>query len=126
MIQKEGYRNVLPFITEPGLHCVQAAQAMREDGTFGHPKRPYYHFLVEDVSNGVSMTRITPVVVEERDGRFLCTPYTLYNHIPPQSYHIGKLTHEIVFPDFNSLPVLLFPGDKLKLVGGLEAVTLSK
>lgn len=124
MVKQDTYRNVPPFITGPGLHYVDPMPVMHEDGELRKPKRPYQHLLVQDTSNGAPRTTITPVTVEERDGMFICTPYRLYAHHPPQSYDVTRPIEEVEPSDFNCLPVLLFPGDTLIGLGGLETVTV--
>ena len=119
------YRNVPPFITGPGLHYIHAAPVWHNDGEQRKANRPYKHFFVEDISNGRPSTRITPVTVEEKDGRYHCQPHKIYTHQPLQSYEIPKAIEYIEPNDFNTLPVLLFTGDTLELVGGLETVTFS-
>ena len=126
MKHRDMYRNVPPFIKGPGLHQVDAHPVVHDDGTLKKPNRPYQHFLVQDTSNGSPNTTITPVTVEERDGRFVCSAYSIYAHQPASSYDISKPVEDIEPRDFNHLPVLLFPGDRLEHIGGLETVTLSE
>ncbi|MEK6867732.1 MAG: hypothetical protein AABX98_02820 [Nanoarchaeota archaeon] len=127
--RKEAYRNVgtvPPFITEQGLHYVNPAPVIHSDGTLRKPNRPYEHFLVEDTSNGSPRTTIIPVLVEERGGVFHCQPHRIYAHQPTPSYDVHKPIDMLEPGDLFRLPVLLFPGDRLEHIGGLERVTISE
>ena len=87
--------------------------------------RLYNHFFIADASNGVPATSVRPVVVvdDQGEGMYRCRTHRIY---PQQDgeYIIQKPLERIGVADFYLLPILLFPGDKLTHLSGLEGITL--
>ena len=87
--------------------------------------RLYNHFFIADASNGVPATSVRPVVVvdDQGEGMYRCRTHRIY---PDQSgeHIIPKPLEKIEMRDFYRFPILLFPGDKLTHLSGLEGITL--
>ena len=124
MTDKE-FRNVQPMLTRHGLYRVTPEPQADENGQVGgSTPRPYNHFYIADASNGVPATSVRPVVVDaETEGVYTCSTHRIYPHQDGE-YIIQKPLERIGVADFYLLPILLFPGDKLTHLSGLEAITL--